>query len=288
MSSPSLVQSFNFLEKLQYIPVSTIDTEDRDCIICLESYDKGTVWHQNDTVNHPVKLANCRHIFGLQCLARFMFSPNFDGCCPICRTQIVSTSATEPDSQANALSTLIHFMALIQSELTVGKVAFWKIVKGHDMWRGRELGQLEYRIRIEMLLDEYADALCGGSKGFADLTNAMDAREQRHRVQLQAWADSQAAVKRQFHDELRLVSMCGPLTAVPMALLVFHAVITFDPILVIASLDLMLMLSISFWALATGLVLRKRVLVEKDLIYGMPIVLGFLIYYAAFAYPQWK
>lgn len=80
---------------------------------------------------------------------------------------------------------LAKFMYIAQSEFSVGKAALWKVMQGpifHEWGQGASAEVME---RIETLLSEFANALCGGSEGFIDSqTPWMGVRngiEQRHR-----------------------------------------------------------------------------------------------------------
>lgn len=148
------------------------------------------LWRQGETVNCPVKLKNCRHVFDLGCLAMFMFSPNSDECCPICRKEITDKSQLDHEEDPETLQYLARFMYIAQSQFSVGKAALWKVMQGaifHEWGQGASAEVME---RNEMLLYELANALCGGSEGFIDPANAMNAGEERHRAEAQRLTDS--------------------------------------------------------------------------------------------------
>lgn len=79
---------FNFLLTVSDVEVKKIPTDQRDCSICREPFEK-RVWKQKgDSVNSPVKL-NCGHIFGIQCLAHLVFTSDFANKCPLCRAPVI-------------------------------------------------------------------------------------------------------------------------------------------------------------------------------------------------------
>lgn len=77
------------LDQTPYLTVADLPEDERECFICKEPYD-ATVksWEVGRTINSPVRLP-CKHHLGIQCLARRMLSPNFDGHCSFCRTIII-------------------------------------------------------------------------------------------------------------------------------------------------------------------------------------------------------
>ena len=101
---------FKFLATVPYA-----DADDpavlHDCPVCKEPFKLTQT--PEETMNQPVRLS-CGHIFGIQCLARWMLSENFDGCCSYCRTTMVRPSQLGvPHPAVTALLTsfeiLCHF-----------------------------------------------------------------------------------------------------------------------------------------------------------------------------------
>jgi len=92
-----LYSYFDFLLGLPNIPIDQIPLDDRVCAFCHEGYEI-TAWRRNQTMNCPVRL-HCGHIFGVQCLARWILSPNFNNTCPYCQTKLMRISGKRsPDS----------------------------------------------------------------------------------------------------------------------------------------------------------------------------------------------
>jgi len=59
-----------------------------------------------------------------------MFSENFGGACPLCRTEIVSHPQTSTSGRANEILVLAEQLFIVQKELAVGKAALLKIMRG--------------------------------------------------------------------------------------------------------------------------------------------------------------
>ena len=92
----------SWLEKLQPIEKDTLKEEDRCCGICFQAYGGGAtskdpIFDQPSSAErikglveaeHPIKLPNCVHVFGNECIRRW-FSPKPQGgngnTCPACR-----------------------------------------------------------------------------------------------------------------------------------------------------------------------------------------------------------
>ncbi len=76
---------FEFLVTAPYVTVNNPAVHD-DCPMCKALYEWQPV--PRATMNQPVALS-CGHNVGIQCLAEWMLSQNFDGRCFYCRTLIL-------------------------------------------------------------------------------------------------------------------------------------------------------------------------------------------------------
>lgn len=121
-------------------------------------------------------------------------------------------------------------MYIAQSEFPVGKAALWKVMQGpifHEWGQGASAEVME---RNEVLLSEFANALCGGSEGFIDPANAMDAGEERHRAEAQRLTDSHSISTRllkkqavEFWKLAKFMSNFWPLVSVALGCFVYHS-----------------------------------------------------------------
>ena len=108
---------FKFLATVPYA-----DADDpgilHDCPVCKEPFKLTQT--PEETIDQPVRLS-CGHVFGIQCLARWMFSENFDGCCSYCRAIIMGPSQLRvPHPAVTALLTsfeiLCHFDGVLSTQ----------------------------------------------------------------------------------------------------------------------------------------------------------------------------
>ena len=97
---------FKFLYFLPSVDIATLEPDKRDCSICLEPYDS-TPWGDADTVNQPVRLA-CSHVFGIQCLARWAFSPNFNNVCPHCGDPLITGTHLSRNQSSQIIQNLLQ------------------------------------------------------------------------------------------------------------------------------------------------------------------------------------
>lgn len=85
------VATFSFLCKVPILKI-TPTLEGDECAICKDSY-RNNGWRLGGTLHRPVKL-RCGHVFGFQCLARWMLTANFDDHCPFCRGEVLTPFST--------------------------------------------------------------------------------------------------------------------------------------------------------------------------------------------------
>ncbi|KAF6241349.1 hypothetical protein HO173_000059 [Letharia columbiana] len=86
-----ITDQLDFLLTVLDVEVGDIPADRRDCFICQEPFEK-TVWKKKgDSINSPVKL-DCGHIFGISCLAKLVFTSDFNNTCPLCRARIIPDS----------------------------------------------------------------------------------------------------------------------------------------------------------------------------------------------------
>ena len=85
--------AFIFLSGIPHLDIETLPSLDEKCAICTEPYLESSC-ELRDPLDSPVKI-RCGHIFGHNCLVRWMLSDSFDNQCPFCRAKIVDES--DPD-----------------------------------------------------------------------------------------------------------------------------------------------------------------------------------------------
>ena len=82
-----IVASVDILLTVPDVQIKKIPADDRQCPICHERFAKNE-WKVGEMNNSPVRIA-CGHVFGMQCLARLLFSTQSSVPCPLCRAEIV-------------------------------------------------------------------------------------------------------------------------------------------------------------------------------------------------------
>lgn len=87
------VATFSFLCNVPILKITPTLAGD-ECAICKDSY-RNNGWRLGGTLHRPVKL-RCGHVFGFQCLARWMLAANPVARCPLCRGEVLAPLST-PD-----------------------------------------------------------------------------------------------------------------------------------------------------------------------------------------------
>ena len=101
--------AFIFLNSIPYLDIDTLPSLDKKCAICTEPYLEGPC-ELRDALDAPVKL-RCGHIFGHNCLVRWMLSLNFDNHCLFGRAQVVDESDLEsPDPNVFAQQIFFRYI----------------------------------------------------------------------------------------------------------------------------------------------------------------------------------
>lgn len=114
----NVTAQFDFLFTVSDVKIKNLPTDQRDCSICQEPFEK-TLWEKmGDSVNSPVKL-DCGHVFGIQCLAHLVFTSDFANKCPLCRAQIIPDSYDKEISYRSWQTTasLLHLLVLVDRAL---------------------------------------------------------------------------------------------------------------------------------------------------------------------------
>ncbi|KAL9136200.1 MAG: hypothetical protein Q9175_002589 [Cornicularia normoerica] len=144
---------FEFLATVPYIDEHDDSRSEDDCPICREHFEWGPM--PGKTMNRPVKLT-CGHVFGVQCFAQWMLSPNFDGLCPFCRAIVLDP--TRPQVQnpiVTAAVTNLEILCLFQDRVcAMRKGALF------DIFEKSLPAEVQDRDRLMMLWEEFLDSMC--------------------------------------------------------------------------------------------------------------------------------
>ena len=149
-----VVAYFRFLYTLPPVDIDTLAPDSRECAFCLEPYDK-TPWGQAEVVNQPVSLA-CGHSFGVQCVAEWAFSPNFNNICPYCRVPLITDAYRSQDHTSQAIKTALQLRNLfdVQFQSRQEAESFQKLMAetcGVASW----MDTLEDQNRMMVIFEEY-------------------------------------------------------------------------------------------------------------------------------------
>ena len=110
------VVTFSFLCNVPILKITPTLAED-ECAICKDSY-RNNGWRLGGTLHRPVKL-RCGHVFGFQCLARWMLTANPVARCPLCRGEVLAPLST-PDIPERLREVYLASFACLE---TLGVVA---------------------------------------------------------------------------------------------------------------------------------------------------------------------
>ena len=154
---------FKYLATVPYVKDNDPALRDDDCPICLEPF---RLWQRNtETENRPVRLS-CGHCYGLQCLARWMFSGDSNGCCCLCLRRIV-VDPPRPQIWHPVLAgaiTNLESLCLFQGQIDPEKKA--ELLRIFEMslnlyWVDQSLcPELADRGRLVMLWEEALESMC--------------------------------------------------------------------------------------------------------------------------------
>lgn len=116
--------AFDFLNTLPIIESEELDPNYRKCFICHEPYyDEAPAFNDKDSDEDknsrdlPVKLS-CGHILGLQCLTRWVLSPNYDNHCSLDRTLIVPAQNPDVPAIRGEGADLLDILAVFNGTVT--------------------------------------------------------------------------------------------------------------------------------------------------------------------------
>ncbi len=181
---------FRYLCIVPGFNIEGLAPEDRECIICKEPYD--TKLEQNGTnLKKAVQLA-CGHALGLQCLARWMFSPGFNNMCPFCTQPIVLNVHRQQSYQPQDIRTVnyLEFIFSIRIQLGTSKADLLRLIDNMRFAAGDARMCQEWSKRGRMLFQEYVEALCDEVTASEDAAVPVPAEVEREipPTEAQNWA----------------------------------------------------------------------------------------------------
>ena len=152
----TLSSYFEFLATVPYLKVEDPAFQD-DCPICKEPFQG--LQTPGETLDRPVRLS-CGHIFGLQCLARWMFSTYMDGHCSYCRAIIVDpTRAKAQHPVLTATLTNLEILGLFQGHISAERKTELLSIFRASLESRRDHTFLDHA-RLLMLWEELLESMC--------------------------------------------------------------------------------------------------------------------------------
>ncbi|KAJ4396786.1 hypothetical protein N0V93_001008 [Gnomoniopsis smithogilvyi] len=156
------VASKKAIQSLQKVDVDSLPDTEKTCVIC---YNDFAVASPEGTVEMPLRLPKCKHVFGNQCILKWLEESNS---CPYCRDKLESEMA-RPDQDAIR-------RLLIESEL--GHIP--PSIR-HRLYRTQATDRAEWRAR-QREFENNRDSISRGERRAAPLEDSSDPqRRQRPR-----------------------------------------------------------------------------------------------------------
>ncbi|MCJ1460196.1 hypothetical protein MMC28_010575 [Mycoblastus sanguinarius] len=177
------VARLDFLLTIPNIKIKKISTDGRDCSICQDPFHNNT-WKAGETANRPVKL-ECGHMFGIQCLARLVFTSDFSNRCPLCRATIIPDSFEKnPSSRSwEVASPLLRLLTGLDRQITLVKAESINMLqRTQEKWTSVEGKHMDRTmILYEEFLNQFCDhpAMGDGNNAGRSLAAEVQARELR-------------------------------------------------------------------------------------------------------------
>ena len=132
-----------------------------DCAICKEPF--GRPREPEEIMDRPVRLS-CGHVFGLQCLAKWILSPIFDGHCSYCRSIVVDPTRLKTQHPVlTAILTNFEIVCLFEGQISADrKTALLRIFGNSLKWDWADEAQpaeLQNYNRLVMLGVEFLNSV---------------------------------------------------------------------------------------------------------------------------------
>ena len=153
--------AFIFLNAIPYVDIETLSSLDESCAICTAPYFDGPC-QIRDPLDTPVKI-RCGHIYGHNCLVRWMLSETFDNQCAFCRAQIVDESDQLKSPDPIVVAQLMYFENIVLDEMEGKNIRKQELLELFDRYRTkiRDVGstpsEMLNRDRVVMIWEEFVD-----------------------------------------------------------------------------------------------------------------------------------
>ncbi|MCJ1461069.1 hypothetical protein MMC28_011451 [Mycoblastus sanguinarius] len=157
------VSYYRFIQETPSLLLEELAEDDRECFICREQYDTQIKpWQFGSTMNYPVALP-CGHHVGLQRLARWILSLNFDNHCSICRTKVIGKSKHDRYYDRSNIINGSFFLAVLamynSCNTFARKEKLLKAVQNINRNPETAVGASEPGDRVMILFEEYLGLL---------------------------------------------------------------------------------------------------------------------------------
>ena len=132
-----------------------------DCAICKAPF--GYPREPENIMDRPVRLS-CGHVFGLQCLAKWMLSPKYDAHCSYCRIIVVDPTRLKTQHRIlTANLTYFEIVCLFEGQISADReTALLRIFGNSLKWDWADEAQpaeLQNYNRLMMLWDEFLNSV---------------------------------------------------------------------------------------------------------------------------------
>ena len=155
-----LKTKFIFLRDVPYVEMANLTPFNDECYVCLEPFNSSP-WQLEGTLNRPVRLP-CGHIIGIQCLARWALSANFDNRCSLCRVKVIDTSRVPiTDRNSGCALMILETLAVFEGSISSARKERLLDIYRKGKWGPRRKGRrvLLDADRLMMLYEEFVGYL---------------------------------------------------------------------------------------------------------------------------------
>ena len=131
-------------------------------MICKEPYQNDG-WKLGSTIHRPVALP-CGHVFGLQCIARWILSANYDNRCPLCRVWIINGRRIEEPHDHLLEAALINLDILFRDETDelISPAQKNRLLDAYEVYlrgHGARVAGVKFD-QVMVVLEEFLSTIC--------------------------------------------------------------------------------------------------------------------------------